>query len=600
MSYVLLVAAIFAGGIVLLQLIPHQRVRLRWLVASILISIITPLALIGFWYSPDKLGISDWDYYFSLHHSLRQIILDFKQLPTWNPWTCGGTAGLGDPEFSVFTPTFGLELLFGEAAGLRLAIFLSVIIGSLGMLTLAKRLRLSPEAGLIAALGVFFGSVNLLEIVEGHVNIFAAMWIPWIFWALISAYWTPRHRHWKYILLLAIFLAAMFYQGGIYLLMYTAMAFLILPWLTRRPMEMLRIIVMAGALALGLAAFKLVPVLGWLRDYPDKAYANTTYTLPYLYDILLGRHLHGENVIPNQGTGWHEYGAYIGPFIVGLALVGVSKWRRSRLVRGLVIAALLALLLSSSGPLLKPLFDYVPFMPRSAIARVILFAVIPLSLLAGFGLDVIRRWSRSGLLLGAVLLTLVGLDLFDIAYALSLQAFVLPDAVPITLPTAPYPIAFTAKTFKRRYHSDDYTRAYAAVQRGYGATDYCSALGPDTAIVTIEDESGGPYLIFEHPSSHGRLLAWSPRSATIEVTAVQPDTISLNTNYARGWIVDGQPARNIAGRVGTALQPGTVTLKFTYHAPGLVTGAVISLLTLVFVGTLSITRQWRRFGHSSR
>lgn len=599
MSYVLLVAAIFAGGIVLLHLIPHQRVRLRWLVAGLLLVIITPLVLIGFWYSPDTLGLSDWDYYFSLHHSWRQIILDFKQLPTWNPWTCGGTAGLGDPEFSVFTPTFGLELLFGEAAGLRLAIFLSVIVGSLGMLTLAKRLRLSPQGGLVAALGVWFGSVNLLEIVEGHVNIFSAMWIPWIFWALISAYWTPSHRRWKYTVLLAVFLAATFYQGGIYLLMYTALAFLILPWLTRHPLQMLRIMVVSGLLALGLAAFKMIPVLAWLKDFPDKVYANTTYTLPYLYDILLARHLHGTQVIPNQGTGWHEYGAYIGPFIVGLALVGASKGRRSRLVRGLVIAALLALLLSSSGPLLKPLFDHVPFIPRSAIARVILFAVIPLSLLAGIGLDAVRRWSRSGLLLGAVLVALAGLDLFGVAYALSLQAFVLPDVVR-SLPHSPYPLAFTVKTFLTRYHGDDHTRAYAAVRAGYGALNYCSVLGPNAGVKPIEDELGGPYLIFEHPTSHGRLLAWSPRSATVEATAVEPDTISLNTNYARGWKVNGQPARNIAGRVGTALQPGTVTLKFTYHAPGFVTGAVISLLTLLFVGTLSITRQWRRFGHSSR
>jgi len=120
-------AAVFLLGVLGLQFVPRRRV---WLAAALLLAVVTPLSLLGYWNSTDLLGIADWDYYFSLHHYYRTIILDQGVFPFWNPYTCGGTAGLGDPEFPVFTPTFLLELLFGIPTGVRLAIVLSVAVSN--------------------------------------------------------------------------------------------------------------------------------------------------------------------------------------------------------------------------------------------------------------------------------------------------------------------------------------------------------------------------------------------------------------------------------------------------------------------------------------
>ena len=92
----------------------------------VLLIVSTPLALGGYWFSDGPLGIADWDYYFSLHHAYRHIALYWGEFPTWNPYTCGGTAGLGDPEFPGFTFTYLLEFLFDIPTGVRLAIYLSV------------------------------------------------------------------------------------------------------------------------------------------------------------------------------------------------------------------------------------------------------------------------------------------------------------------------------------------------------------------------------------------------------------------------------------------------------------------------------------------
>jgi hypothetical protein len=235
---------------------------------------------------------------FSLHHYYRETIVTYHQFPFWNPWTCGGTAALGDPEFPLFTPTYLLELLFDIPNGLRLAIYFSVAVRALGLLMLAKRLKLSLPAAVVTVLGVTFSSVGVLELVEGHVNFLTSMWIPWIFWAWLTAYQRnvaliPKRTGWKFWKLtgwemaLAGFLAITFYGGGIYLLMYTTLAFIILPLLVSKPKVAIMTTIRAGALALGLVAVKLGPVLMWLKQWPDQYYTPSTVTLPWLYEIFI-------------------------------------------------------------------------------------------------------------------------------------------------------------------------------------------------------------------------------------------------------------------------------------------------------------------------
>jgi len=626
---------VFAGAL-LIQLIPRHFSRWRWIAATLLLIIVTPLALGGFWQNRDLLGINDWDYYFSIHEVLRRSVTAYHAFPLWNPFTCGGTAGLADPEFPLFTPTFLLELIFGIPTGLRLAIFFSTAVGALGMLALGKRLGLSPPAALLASLAAFFGSVNLLEIVEGHPNILSAMWIPWIFWGWLTAYTrsvqgsatrsirspsghgvppqarrgagraraslsataTPgrltrlRVRN-PWTLLTGVFLALTFYQGGIYLLMYTALAFLILPLLVSRPRDAIIVTFKAGLWALGLAAVKLVPALFWLSQFQDQAYASSTTTLPYLYEIFLGRHLHGADILPGQGTGWHEYGAYLGPLVIALGILGLTTLRRSRLVRALAISSALAILLSSAGPLLKPAFDQLPFLPRSTISRFILFAVIPVALLAGVGLDLIlrrvaRRKVGPAALLAILLPGLVAVDLMSLAYPLSEQAFVIPqNNVQIT--PAPPPIAFTANTYQTRLDGIDYTRSYLTTLAGYGTLNYCTPLSPEPSVVTVNSQYDSSYLTTT-TASYGTaaLVSFSPNRIRARATINQATDVVINTNYAKGWYVNDQPAHEIAGRVGIPLTPGAYNLAFRYRAPGLVFGSSLTLVTLMVAALFAL------------
>lgn len=584
----LLAALIFVLGAIVVRILP----KFRWLATGILLVIITPVAIPGFWFSAGRLGVSDWDQYFSYYHVLRRTITEFHQFPLWNPWICGGSAALGDPEFPVISPTFLPVLFLGVEEGLKITIYFATAVGALGMLMLGKRLGLSVYATLLAAIGASFSSVNLLEIVEGHPNIFAAMWVPWIFWSWLTAYRSHK-KTWS--ILCGIFLALTFFGGGIYLLLYTALAFLVLITLAPNHKKAFLVTLKAGLWALGFASVKLIPTLFWLRQFPDKAYASSAFTLPYLHKILFGRYLHNAGgpagVIPNQGSGWHEYGAYIGPFIGALTLIGLAKFRQSRVVRALVIAAVLAILLSSFGPFLKPIFDELPFIPRSNISRIILFAVIPIALLAGYGLDIVRKQVSQKWLVA--LFVFAGLsyaagDLFTVTEALSHQAFVIPYPEN-SIPPAPSPISHLTHEYRIRHNGVDYSRAYAAVLQGYGTKTHCTVLGPGTKtrVRTIHDkENFGPVLDNEEL----QVLAvsfWSPNRLTATVRATKLAEVQVNTNYAEGWWVlfEGdptpKPAQNLGDHVATIVPPGNHTLTFYYRPRGMLAGVIITAGTIL-------------------
>lgn len=579
-----LAGIIFFLGLILIWLLP----KYKWTIAAILITCITPLALLGFWYSTGQLGISDWDYYFSLHTTHRNALLTHGELPHWNPYTCGGTAGIADPEFRFFTPTFITQLLFGIPVGFRLSIFLATAVGGLGMLMLSKRIGLHVFGALTAGLILSFSSVNLLEIVEGHPNIFSAMWIPWIFWAWLGAFRHDRNRvkPWYniWIAITAVFLTLTFFQGGIYLLMYTGLSFLVLPWLTPKPLSAIRVTVIAGLLALGLSAVKLIPVFLWLQQFQDKAYASSTFILPYLHKILFARILHGaEEVIPSQGSGWHEYGAYIGIFAAITACIGLIFGWKQRITKSLLIAFVLTTLIASAGPYLKPIFDQAPFLPRSNISRLMLFSVISLALLAGRGVDVFIKKTKVFQVISLILIGVIAIDLMSLSYALSEQAFVLPRNAR-SVPTAPHPIGYTAFNYEVRHNGVDYTRAYEAILSGYGSLSYCSVLSPESAVRTIHDEvDNGIFSIKAHGETVGTfsLESWSPNKVVATIQTTEDADVILNTNYAKGWMVNGSPAREIGGRVGTKVPTGTHHIVFEYITPGFALGSVVSILTLV-------------------
>ena len=72
---------------------------------SILSVILSPLFIVGILWNVGMIGIGDWDYHQSWALAARKSIVEYGQLPMWNPWHCGGMDFLENPLARVYSPS---------------------------------------------------------------------------------------------------------------------------------------------------------------------------------------------------------------------------------------------------------------------------------------------------------------------------------------------------------------------------------------------------------------------------------------------------------------------------------------------------------------
>jgi len=591
-----LVGIMMLLGSVLISIIP----KYKWILAGVLVTILLPLAVSGFWFSTGDLGISDWDFNSANHEGYRKTILEHKQFPFWNPYFFGGESGLGDSEFPVLSYTFVSELILGVPIGFKVALYITVVLSGLGTLVLAKRLGLSVQAALLAAFAYSLSVACLLNFVEGHIQFMVDAWIPWVFWAWYRAYQLAGEKKLSviknpWILITGIILAVMFYQGGIYVLFYLIPGLFLFYWLAGRPKDALKITLGAGFWSFGLSAFKVIPVINWLREFPDDYYHVSIFSIPYWYDIYLRRHLHGVDIIPGQGGGWHEHGAYIGPVILVLLLLGCSQLFKRRVIRILMVGAVITVIVASTGPWTAYLFDMVSWLPRSNVSRINAFAVFTIALLAAFGLDALNKHSSGkGKVIVPLIVGLVAIDIMSLAYPMAERAFIVPAVVPAVEQSA-YPIAYTLDMRRIRQDGRDSERTYAAVLAGWGTLTYRPPLTPPLGTKPATGNDASEYLTSSNDKAVLELLDWSPTKVKVRVSSEQEHTVVINSNFSRGWKVNGQPAVIVGYRLGAIAPAGEHELVFKYRPPGYLVGLIITLITIIVaITTRTRFARWLR------
>jgi len=553
----------------------------KWVGAGIIVCVFSVLATLPYLYRIGDWGIFDWDYRHSLSYIYQTSIREYHQFPLWNPYICGGSAALGDPEFAFFTPSFLLQFIFGVENGTGLAITLGFMVTGIGMLFLAKTLRLEPFSALLSASIVVFSTALSLKVTEGHTTIvFAFMWVPWILFAWITAYKANSKIYNGWIFLCAVFLSLALLQGGIYILSYTVLAFAALCVLAHKKKHALQISWHACVWMLGLTAFQLIPTLFWILEFPDQAFVGSAYTFTNFWDIFFGRYLQNVYVIKNQLSRWHEYGAYVGYGVFTLIIVGISYIKQSRIVRILVIGVVLSLAVSSLGPFFEPTLQYLQFLPRSNISRLVLFTLLFGGLLAGYGMKrLIHILPPQLSFIPVIIAGFICIDLLSIQYMVAEQGFSIPRLEQI-IPNSPKPISHTTDTFDYRINSSDTPRAYAAILKGYGTSSFCSVIGPKPAVTTTEITSANSQYIWTNTDAETQLLTWTPNKIIFSYEADEDSDIFINSNNAHGWktSVGFIQQKNPILTIHVPAGKHTVTVK--YQPPGMLVGIAISLITV--------------------
>ncbi|WZP00158.1 hypothetical protein EP7_001777 [Isosphaeraceae bacterium EP7] len=326
-------------------------------------------------------GFHDWEIFYFHNISIYRSIVEFREVPLWNPWCLGGMPLMANPQTPVPDPWFVLDLVFGPLVAIRLKIVAHYAVGLGGAYWCARQFRLSRISSIYFAGTLMFSTWLSLRIQAGHFCFLCAVYLPWVVGCLQLARTCPSRA-----LVGSLLLTLMAFQGGVFVLIGAAAltGLLSLAWSVQdRSIRPLLSLGLLWTCFLGLAAVKLMPAYELVREVPrlsnidpegrtrdvvggtmwtrykslllgegpapipetpaanQKASAELTNaasvgsgprSIPSKWDmpsfvvrVFAGREQRSlQMYYPIQGFGWEEYGSYIGP--LALILIAVSPF----------------------------------------------------------------------------------------------------------------------------------------------------------------------------------------------------------------------------------------------------------------------------------
>lgn len=533
------------------------------------------LPIIVFFYqyvaTGNKAYDGDFDYYAQLYEAFRISVLDFHQLPLWNPWLSGGIPLASNPQFGLVSLQSVFVLLFGAITGLKLAYAAYGVIGFWGMYVLGRKsLDATPlRSALIAYIWVFCGFFAGHGV--WHLTFTSFYFLPWLIYFV-----DQRHKKYSWlgfgIVESLVILSSVHYAV---LMMTFAIAIYFVIALTRLALSKDRFrinftlnkldalfILKGGLTVLLLAGYELYQTY-YFVSANERITASLT-ELPNSVGLLLQAMFVPFGTIiksyPVTTWGWGEYSMYVGvgtflALVVCLAslIYALVTKKRGKLISGLsllvplllvgLIAALLAL--GDHGPHspFHLLHNLPGFTQTRTPTRWLLFTTFALLVL-------LLAWKPHRKVIN-ILLAISVLELF-----MTNGPFRAPPTQQFTPPPAKFSSTFSQydNGFMHKDASTNHMHSYY-----YTTTRNIGQIYADDSL--INTLSSTPLLktnrcgLNVNPSctfvltDNAKVTYWSPNKITLERTGSGP--IELNMNVERGWRVNGvYPYANT-----TSLQP---------------------------------------------
>jgi hypothetical protein len=601
------------------RLLPASKLGWTWLITSVLawcvIGAMIVWVLAPTLADPSALGSHDWDQMESHRYLVDKTILRFHQFPFWNPYACGGHPNWGGFESgtTVVSPWLPFYLTMTLPHAMRVEVWGSALLSAIGAWMLGGRFTRSPAMRALVVVAFTVNGRWALQITSGHTWHLAYLWTPWVLYffdraAGIDALCAPRRRD---VVLCAACVAMMVYTGGIYPLPETILAvalygiFLAAYARSARP---LLAGAASGALAFGLAAPKLLPVLEVLRKHPRLVDSTETLDLGALVQVLTSRDqdMNSGHAGVSQ-WGWHEWGMYVGWAIVVAVLLGTifGRGRRESPLKwaGFV---LLSLGLGSFDPHAPwPLLHHLPVFQSQHVPSRWMYPslLVLLTVTAGTMERVLRRsgalrgWLEGALVLGVAW---VAYDIGEISRQPIAHMFT------VKMPT----VAEATDTFHTEIHlpaSMAYTADWAPsslpAEMGNIGTIDCGTFpalhnyfrdqngrAPGLGARGRGDPAYKGEAFIPDGVGEASVIAWTPNAMTVAVHGAQAgEHVVLNQNYDEGWSADGQAAANWSDAVAAQLHGSDATIVFRYRPPTFWPGVLLGLAT-----ASGIVFLWRR------
>ncbi|MBD3331621.1 hypothetical protein GF356_02120 [candidate division GN15 bacterium] len=524
----------------------------------------------------DWWGVRDWDLFTTIAAVPTGTVLNYGQFPFWNPYLGGGNILFHHPEVTVLSPFFLFYLLFGPLVGLKLQVLLCYAIGFGGSYLLARSFGLSRIAGVLFSVA-YFGSVHFaLHIAEGHMPFTHYCFLPWFVAFVVMAREQRHHIIWAAAALALMVLG----NGGAVPLLYTlffgGMLCLLLS-IQHRTVNYLLYLAAATLGGLGLAAVKFLPGVVYLIENTWEGNPNESIPLSALDNIFFGfEHSLFVKHFEQQTWAWHEYGAYISPFLVLLALTTLI-WRFRSHWPWLVIAAFFFLFGLGDHGSASPwaiLTSLPGFSSLRGTGRAFHFVILSFAMLGAIGYDLLSaRLAASRAKLSAYIVNFAVLVIVvtNIVFAWG----IISEAN-----HHPPPQIHRSEQFRQTIDPQGGAlRSYLA-NRGALRSPWLSAYHPSRGLVTDNGQVLQHYAVEGQVDVRDRTV--TPNVITYNLTGVHPGRLVIGMGYDKGWSADdGRPLTPVNGLISFAFDRGPETLVLRYRTPHLWLGLAVSILTLI-------------------
>jgi hypothetical protein len=580
----------------------------------------------------DNWGIQDWDQHLFYHSVPAISLLEYGQFPLWNPYHGGGAPALGNPQSVFLSPVYLAALLFGAVHGLKIEIWLHLVIGLAGAYWLGRERRLDRISALLVSFVFMLSSMFVLVLAVGMTTFLSIALIPWLVVLYLRAY-----RAWRYGIWAGLICALMFFGGGIYPVVLSV-TFIVLhagvSALLRaaRPIAALKVLGIILAFSLGLGAIKIAPSLEFMLRHVRPIDDYSGYSIGSLWYSLTGREQTIAVILrlPLGEPGfWHgfsyffdENGMYVGLVPLALCLLGMAARGRRDAVLIICLAIFVWISFGDRIPisLWAALHELPPYDSMRVAQRFRFVYMLLVALFAGCGLQTARGWverlaRRPWLGQGVAIVSVLAIlcDLIAVNAALLRDAFtILP--VETTRSAEFYQVTGFASHDKENAVSDGeesrlkayYRRVmyqaegglYPALLSNVGTIHaYEPVPLPKRAIPRDSpDYRGEVYL--DGAAGAARFAVWSPNRLVIETQAAGPGYVVVNQNYDPGWRLRGLPGRRIEpveGLLAVQVGPDDHRFEMNYMPASFVAGASVTAVSFL-LGLAFMLKGKRRLG----
>jgi hypothetical protein len=578
----------------------HRRLALCILYGALSLIFCWPL-----FEHPQALGTNDWDQHLFYYGVVLKNIVEYGQMPFWNPWYCGGNVMWQNPQIAVLSPVYPLSMVMSLQLAMKVNIVLHYWIGFIGMHVLLTRVigvAFLPVVIYIATLVTAAGA-PAIHLRVGHSVFLPGFYLPLQLFFFFGAFKTGE---WKYVLLSAATLALMIFNGGTHILPMSIAAigcFAVVAAVARRDWRPIALAAAFGVAGLAYSAPKLLPVIEYVNgDYFWDTRNPTEHPDRVTPEILIQTYLvptqDVRERLPMQRHGWHEYGNYIGLGSAIALLAGVIAAFAGRAPQhhwfgvALAITTLFLFLLS--------LGEFAPNAPASLAHYVPLFSsfripsryTIPFLQFGALTL----AWAYQSITMNDRLPPAARVAIGAIAVVASAHLLITNRAnLEKVFTITPFDTGFTRNAGPHQISTDADSSAYTP------DSPMLRALMADRSFFNCYESlqlsrgavADKPQVFDGNPSQRVSDVDFSPNQLTFTVKdGVDPARVVLNQNWAPGWSTPAGTL-NVPAKTGLAsviVPPGqTGRYTFTFVPPGFYAGVVASALALIASVVL-----WRR------